>query len=66
LNGGTMAKKKEYVIKYKFENSPWIEWARTQVPSIVDHYESGARQENPGALVGTFVDNKLAWENYRT
>lgn len=51
-----MAKKKEFVIRFKYPDQPWIEWARTSVESIVTHYEQGAKLENPGATVYTFKE----------
>lgn len=49
-------KKPTFVIKYKYFESPWIEWARTMVPSMVDHYEHGCRLEQPAADVKTFKE----------
>lgn len=47
-----MAKKQMKVIVYRFDKAdPWIEYARTQVASMVDHYELNAKIENPGAEV---------------
>lgn len=45
-----------FVVKYKYPEKPWTEWARTQVPSIVDHYIQGAQAENPKALIGQFSE----------
>lgn len=48
----TMAKKSTTVIEYRYDKSEgWTEYARTQVPRMVDHYEDLARLENPGAEV---------------
>ena len=47
-----MAKKTTTVIEFRFDKAdPWIEYGRTQVPSMIDHYEHGARSEYPGAEV---------------
>lgn len=43
--------KKQIVIQVKYPDKPWVEWARTIVPSMAEHYLQGARLENPGAEV---------------
>lgn len=43
--------KKQYIIQIKYPEQPWVEWARTIVPSMVDHYLRGAQVENPGAEI---------------
>jgi hypothetical protein len=45
-------KKETTVIEYRFDKSEgWTEYARTQVPSMVEHYRENAHKENPGAEV---------------
>lgn len=47
-----MAKKTTTFIEYRFDTSqPWVEYTRTQVPTMVDHYLSQARREFPGAFI---------------
>lgn len=47
-----MAKKPVTIIEYRFDKSQgWTEYARTQVPAMVDHYEFNAKIENKGAEV---------------
>ena len=45
-----MAKKVTKIIEYRFDG-PWIEYARTSVPAMVDHYRNEAGKEFPGAKV---------------
>lgn len=48
--------KKTFIVQYRYSISDaWIEWARTIVPAIVDHYEQGAKLDNPGAEVRVVV-----------
>lgn len=49
-----MAKKPTFVIKYKYPEQPWVEWARTQVPALVSHYKAGAQADHPAAEVKVF------------
>jgi hypothetical protein len=46
-----MSKKSTFIIQYKYENEPWIEFERTQVPAMSDHYKFLAQKENPSATV---------------
>jgi hypothetical protein len=47
-----MAKKSWKIIEYRYDKmDAWIEYARTQVPTIVDHYYLNCSLENPGAEV---------------
>lgn len=51
-----MAKKVWFYIRFKYEGGPWREYTRTQVSTIVPHYERLAMTENPGATIKTFKE----------
>lgn len=49
-----MAKKVTTVIEYRFDKSyGYVEYARTQVSSMIPHYEHLCKVENQGAEVRT-------------